>query len=149
MIISRTDSHSSSFSLFVLFATLKIKFGIRILQISMKMLLLGYNHFVPCYVMQADGSRVSSLCPDGVLLTSPFDECHTLVDCFLRGLRISQSSSDNRCLGRRPGPDQPFSWTSYQDVFQRAKNFGSGKFFFSAVHISLYGFSKFFDRITV
>jgi len=74
----------------------------------------------------ADGSRVSSLCPDGVLLTSPFDECHTLVDCFLRGLRISQSSSDNRCLGRRPGPDQPFSWTSYQDVFQRAKNFGSG-----------------------
>jgi len=72
----------------------------------------------------ADGSRVSSVCKDGSLVTAPFDECKTLVDCFLRGLRVSQSTG--RCLGWRPGPDQPFSWITYQDVFQRAKNFGAG-----------------------
>jgi len=75
--------------------------------------------------LEADGSRVSSLCQDGTLLTSPFRECHTLVDCFLRGLRVS-APVDDRCLGWRPQPDQPFSWLTYPEVLQRAKNFGSG-----------------------
>jgi len=74
---------------------------------------------------EADGSRVSSICQDGTLLTSPFNECHTLVDCFLRGLRIS-APVDDRCFGWRPKPDQPFSWITYSEVHQRAKNFGSG-----------------------
>lgn len=72
----------------------------------------------------ADGSRVSSVCQDGVLVTAPFDECKTLVDCFLRGLKVSQGTG--KCLGWRPGPDKPFSWINYRDVFQRAKNFGAG-----------------------
>jgi len=74
---------------------------------------------------EGDGSLVSSVCQDGVLVTSPFNECHTLVDCFLRGHRVA-SQSDSRCFGWRPAPDQPFSWLTYQDVYQRAKNFGSG-----------------------
>ena len=84
-----------------------------------------YDFYPPAFILQADGSRVSSACQDGELVTSPFNECHTLVDCFLRGLRVS-AQSDNRCFGWRPAPDQPFSWLSYQDVYQRAKNFGSG-----------------------
>ena len=84
-----------------------------------------HNRFLPAFILQGDGSRVSSVCQDGVLVTSPFNECHTLVDCFLRGHRVA-SQSDSRCFGWRPAPDQPFSWLTYQDVYQRAKNFGSG-----------------------
>ena len=87
-------------------------------------MLLTINRFVPLYILQADGSRVSSVCKDGALVSAPFGECKTLVECFLRGLSVSPAAG--RCLGWRPGPNQPFSWITYQDVFQRAKNFGAG-----------------------
>ena len=83
------------------------------------------HHLFPTFILQADGSRISSVCANGELVSSPFNECHTLVDCFLRGLRVSKQA-DNRCFGWRPAPDQPFSWMTYQDAYQRAKNFGSG-----------------------
>lgn len=78
-------------------------------------------------IQEADGSRISALCVDGVLHTAPFGECHTLVECFLRGLRVSKSEErPARCLGWRPGPGKPYQWHTYEEVYQRANNFGAG-----------------------
>jgi len=47
----------------------------------------------------------------------------TAYDCFQSGLTISPNG---RCLGQRPGPDQPYSWLDYTAVADKIKRMGSG-----------------------
>ncbi|XP_072165679.1 long-chain-fatty-acid--CoA ligase 6-like [Diadema setosum] len=52
-----------------------------------------------------------------------FGDVHTLNDIFQRGLRLSNNGP---CYGWRPKPDAPYRWVTYQHVYERAANFGSG-----------------------
>ncbi|XP_063674317.1 long-chain-fatty-acid--CoA ligase 1-like isoform X2 [Bolinopsis microptera] len=50
-------------------------------------------------------------------------EFKTAYDCFQNGLKISPHG---RCLGERPGPDQPYGWLDYTEVSEKIKRMGSG-----------------------
>ncbi|XP_006818257.1 long-chain-fatty-acid--CoA ligase 1-like [Saccoglossus kowalevskii] len=67
--------------------------------------------------------RVSSLCKDGNLLEYMYEDARTLPEAFRRGARVS---NNGQCLGWRSGADQPYQWLTYDQVLERAKNFGSG-----------------------
>ncbi|PIK39270.1 hypothetical protein BSL78_23893 [Apostichopus japonicus] len=71
----------------------------------------------------SNGVRVSSLVKDGNLTTDYYEGVETLYDGFQRGLNISKTAP---CLGWRPKPGEPYKWLSYEQVYARARLFGSG-----------------------
>ncbi|XP_052771923.1 long-chain-fatty-acid--CoA ligase 5-like [Mya arenaria] len=71
-----------------------------------------------------DGSRTSTWVPDGKsFIEYAHEDARTTHECFKRGLRISRNKP---CLGRRNGPNRSYTWLTYQEVFDMAKDFGSG-----------------------
>ncbi|XP_022081197.1 long-chain-fatty-acid--CoA ligase 1-like [Acanthaster planci] len=80
-----------------------------------------------CQSVELEGTsehvRVSTLLPDGKPISRFFEGVESLHDCFMRGLKLS---AKNPCLGWRPKPDAPYSWTTYEEVYLQARNFGSG-----------------------
>ncbi|XP_038060252.1 long-chain-fatty-acid--CoA ligase 5-like [Patiria miniata] len=80
-----------------------------------------------CQSVEVEGTteheRVSTLLPDGKLISRFFDDVDSLHDCFMRGLKLS---GNDPCLGWRPEPESPYSWITYNEVHTRARNFGSG-----------------------
>ncbi|XP_071130914.1 long-chain-fatty-acid--CoA ligase 1-like [Mytilus edulis] len=70
-----------------------------------------------------DGSRISKFCRDGKLLEYYYDDVKTTFEGFKRGL---QMSNDGPCLGTRPSGSNQYVWQSYQQIYDRARAFGSG-----------------------
>ncbi|XP_054773769.2 long-chain-fatty-acid--CoA ligase 6-like [Lytechinus pictus] len=52
-----------------------------------------------------------------------FQGMETLHDVFKRGMRLSNNGS---CYGWRPEPKAPYRWVTYDHIYKRAGNFGSG-----------------------
>ncbi|KAK7112665.1 long-chain-fatty-acid--CoA ligase 5-like isoform X1 [Littorina saxatilis] len=61
----------------------------------------------------------------GKLLEYYYDDATTLYQSFLRGKGIT---GDGRFLGARTGSKRAYEWTSYNEVHDRMKAFGSGLF---------------------
>ena len=61
--------------------------------------------------------------PSGKLRHLAFEECSTLYEILQRGRRVS---NDGPCLGWRPANGEPYSWLSYSEVEEMARNFGAG-----------------------
>ena len=57
------------------------------------------------------------------LLEHYFEDGKTLYELFMRGVRIS---GDKPCCGWRLGPELPYTWNTYNQVLERAKQVGSG-----------------------
>ena len=57
------------------------------------------------------------------LLEYHFEDGKTLYELFMRGVRIS---GDKPCCGWRLGPELPYTWNTYNQVLERAKQVGSG-----------------------
>ncbi|XP_025083668.1 long-chain-fatty-acid--CoA ligase 1-like isoform X2 [Pomacea canaliculata] len=74
-------------------------------------------------IVQDDGSRISGLCKDGKLVEFLFEDVRTLYEGFVSG---SHASQNGRCLGWKPSPSEPFTWITYNEVLERAKNVGAG-----------------------
>lgn len=69
------------------------------------------------------GGRLSPLADDdGTCLERLHDDVHTYVDIIKRGAKISNNGP---CAGWREG-NGPYVWISYNDVFEKALNAGSG-----------------------
>lgn len=67
--------------------------------------------------------RVSAKLKSNELIDKYFDDVTTLYDGFMRGCRVA---GDKPCLGMRPNQQSPYKWTTYNEVKDRATNFGSG-----------------------
>jgi len=67
--------------------------------------------------------RVTNKLKTDDLISSYFPGVSTLYDGFLRGCRIA---GDKPCLGYRPNLKSPYKWSTYNEIKQRATNFGSG-----------------------
>ncbi|XP_071808946.1 long-chain-fatty-acid--CoA ligase 5-like [Asterias amurensis] len=67
--------------------------------------------------------RVSPLVKDGKLISRFYDGVESLHDCFMRGLKLSANAP---CLGWRAMDNHPYCWITYEQVYARAMNFGSG-----------------------
>ena len=57
------------------------------------------------------------------LLEYYFEDGKTLYELFMRGVKIS---GDKPCCGWRLGPELPYTWNTYNQVLERAKQVGSG-----------------------
>ena len=57
------------------------------------------------------------------LLEHYFEDGKTLYELFMRGVRIS---GDKPCCGWRLGPELPYTWITYNQILERAKQVGSG-----------------------
>lgn len=67
--------------------------------------------------------RVSNKLKGNQLITTYFDDVTTLYDGFNRGCRVS---GNKNCLGYRPDQKSPYKWFTYNEIKDRATNFGSG-----------------------
>lgn len=75
-------------------------------------------------VDQKERTRASRLLSNTQeLMTYLYDDAKTTYEAFLRGLRVS---NNGRCLGARTGPDNRYTWLTYQQVLDKAQCFGSG-----------------------
>ena len=67
--------------------------------------------------------RVSNKLKSNELIDKYFDDVTTLYDGFMRGCRVA---GDKPCLGMRPNQQSPYKWHTYNEIKDRATNFGSG-----------------------
>jgi long-chain acyl-CoA synthetase len=56
-------------------------------------------------------------------LRTPSEDCKTAFDLFQHGLRLNPKGD---CVGSKKADGPGYEWLSYEDVFNRAKNVGSG-----------------------
>ncbi|XP_045213523.2 long-chain-fatty-acid--CoA ligase 1-like isoform X2 [Mercenaria mercenaria] len=71
-----------------------------------------------------DGSRTSVHVPDGKsFIDYIYEDARTTHESFKRGLKISKNGP---CLGTRNGPNREYTWLTYSEVYEMAKEFGSG-----------------------
>jgi len=77
-------------------------------------------------VVDASTCERTSIIPDlGKEYMDKWKHLTTAYECFEHGLSIG---ADNKCLGGRPAPGEPYQWLSYQDVSDKVKRMGSGLF---------------------
>lgn len=67
--------------------------------------------------------RANPMMKPGQVLEYLEADNRTLHSNFLKGLERSEGGP---CLGWRPGPEEPYSWITYQEVLDRAQHLGSG-----------------------
>lgn len=67
--------------------------------------------------------RVTNKLKNNQLIETYFDDVTTLYDGFLRGCRVN---GNGNCLGYRPNQQSPYKWFTYNEIKDRATNFGSG-----------------------
>ncbi|XP_046369952.1 long-chain-fatty-acid--CoA ligase 5-like [Haliotis rufescens] len=71
-----------------------------------------------------DGSRMTAYPKArGQLMHYLYKDAQTLYEVFQRGIR---QSNNGPCLGARTGPNKEFEWLSYNEVYEKARAFGSG-----------------------
>ncbi|XP_046560300.1 LOW QUALITY PROTEIN: long-chain-fatty-acid--CoA ligase 5-like [Haliotis rubra] len=71
-----------------------------------------------------DGSRMSAYPKaKGQLMHYLYEDARTLYEVFQRGIR---QSNNGPCLGARTGPNKEYEWLSYNEVYEKARAFGSG-----------------------
>lgn len=67
--------------------------------------------------------RITNQLKTDELISTYFPGVNTLYDGFMRGCRVA---GDKECLGYRPNLKSPYKWSTYNEIKQRASNFGSG-----------------------
>ncbi|XP_067672294.1 long-chain-fatty-acid--CoA ligase 5-like [Haliotis asinina] len=71
-----------------------------------------------------DGSRMTAYPKaKGQLMHYLYEDARTLYEVFQRGIR---QSNNGPCLGARTGPNKEYEWLSYNEVYEKARAFGSG-----------------------
>ncbi|XP_071107343.1 long-chain-fatty-acid--CoA ligase 5-like [Haliotis cracherodii] len=71
-----------------------------------------------------DGSRMTAYPKArGQLMHYLYKDARTLYEVFQRGIR---QSNNGPCLGARTGPNKEYEWLSYNEVYEKARAFGSG-----------------------
>lgn len=68
-----------------------------------------------------DYARMNSLTTE--LVEKLFEDVSTSHEAFLRGKRLS---GDKPCLGYRSSPGGPYAWLTYNEVYERSADTGSG-----------------------
>lgn len=68
------------------------------------------------------GVRVSHKARDGKLVSYYYDDAQTTHEAFKRGIKVSKNGP---CLGNPTGPNHSYTWINYQEVYDRAHQFGS------------------------